>query len=53
MFLLFIFVLQCVDEWLRVNGSCPLCRKRIMEDGSMEGGPGEAAVTMTPLNHTR
>jgi hypothetical protein len=21
-----------VDEWLRVNGSCPLCRKRINDD---------------------
>lgn len=48
-----IFHQQCVDEWLRVNGSCPLCRKRIMEDGSMEGGPGETAVPMTPLIHGR
>lgn len=22
-----------MDEWLRVNGSCPLCRKRINDDG--------------------
>lgn len=21
-----------MDEWLRVNGSCPLCRKRIVDD---------------------
>ncbi len=25
--------LQCVDEWLRVNASCPTCRKRIVDDG--------------------
>lgn len=27
-----IFHKQCLDEWLRVNASCPTCRKSIFND---------------------
>lgn len=27
-----IFHKQCVDDWLRINASCPTCRKRIVDD---------------------
>jgi hypothetical protein len=27
-----VFHKQCVDEWLRINASCPTCRKRIVDD---------------------
>jgi len=27
---------QCVDEWLRVNATCPSCRKSILHDGSTD-----------------
>eukprot|EP01035_Chromulina_nebulosa_P019763 gene19763-25696_t len=27
---------QCVDEWLRVNATCPSCRKSILPDGSAD-----------------
>jgi hypothetical protein len=31
---LFGLAAQCVDEWLRVNASCPTCRKRIFDAGA-------------------
>jgi E3 ubiquitin-protein ligase RNF38/44 len=41
-----IFHKNCVDEWLRVNASCPTCRKSIFEEsdaGSSSGGPSSGA----------
>lgn len=58
-----IFHKQCVDEWLRVNASCPTCRKRILGDNSpSDGNQGTtrnrgsapdtvtAEVTMSPFS---
>lgn len=48
------FESQCVDEWLRVNASCPTCRKRIAVeqgptgesiDGSAHDGDAPTATT--------
>ena len=36
-----MFHKQCVDEWLRVNASCPTCRKRIIDENSGSGSNEE------------
>lgn len=33
-----IFHKQCVDEWLRVNASCPTCRYRVLDGNDRPGG---------------
>lgn len=44
-----------MDEWLRVNGSCPLCRKRIADDANEANSDersNSAEMLMVPLNQT-
>jgi hypothetical protein len=41
-----------VDEWLRVNGSCPLCRKRINDDATAGGANSNALPTHNPAHNT-
>jgi len=40
-----VFHKQCVDEWLRVNASCPTCRKRILDDRPPSSTSAAAATT--------
>ncbi|KAJ1812138.1 hypothetical protein LPJ56_003999, partial [Coemansia sp. RSA 2599] len=30
---------ECIDHWLKVNGTCPICRKRIDSDEAADGQP--------------
>ncbi|KAJ2888131.1 hypothetical protein FB639_000844 [Coemansia asiatica] len=30
---------ECIDHWLRVNGTCPICRKRIEGDEAIDSQP--------------
>jgi len=46
-----IFHKQCVDEWLRVNASCPTCRKRIIE-GPEPVTSNNPTATTNPINTT-
>jgi hypothetical protein len=41
---------QCLDEWLRVNASCPTCRKSIYND---ENNPNNTSnhTTLLPSNN--
>lgn len=39
-----ILCAQCVDEWLRVNASCPTCRKRIIDDGVSDSEHGDVEM---------
>ena len=44
---------DCVDEWLRVNASCPTCRFNIQPvegDGGDSGGGGGLSDSTTPIN---
>lgn len=34
---------QCVDEWLKVNATCPTCRKSILPSGDVESGEGQSS----------
>mmetsp|Transcript_19251 Transcript_19251/g.19386 ORF Transcript_19251/g.19386 Transcript_19251/m.19386 type:complete len:360 (+) Transcript_19251:104-1183(+) len=51
-----IFHKQCVDEWLRVNASCPTCRTGMFGNtetegngtGGAEGGGGGQSTTQPP-----
>lgn len=36
-----LFHKNCVDEWLRVNASCPTCRCSIISNATSEGGPDQ------------
>eukprot|EP00602_Paraphysomonas_sp_CaronLab_P000885 CAMPEP_0185031734 /NCGR_PEP_ID=MMETSP1103-20130426/19358_1 /TAXON_ID=36769 /ORGANISM="Paraphysomonas bandaiensis, Strain Caron Lab Isolate" /LENGTH=186 /DNA_ID=CAMNT_0027567357 /DNA_START=595 /DNA_END=1155 /DNA_ORIENTATION=- len=36
-----VFHSQCVDEWLRVNASCPTCRMSIFHNDLENGASGE------------
>lgn len=38
-----IFHRECVDHWLRINASCPTCRKRIVDDPADGEGGTEVA----------
>jgi hypothetical protein len=40
--LFFTIYLQCVDEWLRVNATCPTCRKSILPTDGSRGQGGNA-----------
>jgi ribosomal protein S27E len=44
-----MFHRQCVDEWLRVNASCPTCRKSILPD---TGGTPAAPAPTTVISAT-
>mmetsp|Transcript_17415 Transcript_17415/g.29197 ORF Transcript_17415/g.29197 Transcript_17415/m.29197 type:complete len:372 (+) Transcript_17415:178-1293(+) len=33
----------CVDEWLKVNATCPTCRKSILPSGDVESGEGQSS----------
>ncbi|KAJ1829828.1 hypothetical protein LPJ73_008412 [Coemansia sp. RSA 2703] len=36
---------ECIDHWLKMNGTCPICRKRIEPDGQApEDRPGPIPV---------
>ena len=39
-----LFHQGCVDEWLRVNATCPTCRNPIVTPGSGPGDGGEGGV---------
>jgi hypothetical protein len=41
------FTWQCVDEWLKVNASCPTCRKSILPSGDVESGTGHSGSGRT------
>ncbi|KAJ2349635.1 hypothetical protein GGF43_004385 [Coemansia sp. RSA 2618] len=34
-----IYHLECVDHWLKMNGTCPICRTRIDEDNTPHSAP--------------
>eukprot|EP01035_Chromulina_nebulosa_P024948 gene24948-32508_t len=46
---------KCLDEWLRVNASCPTCRKRILDDTPLSStsistlGRPHSEIAMTSL----
>eukprot|EP01036_Dinobryon_divergens_P032586 gene32586-42204_t len=50
-----IFHKECLDEWLRVNASCPTCRKRILDDTPLSStsistlGRPHSEIAMTSL----
>lgn len=49
-----LFHQNCVDEWLRVNATCPTCRKSIREEPSteeVEAPPATASNAPATLNH--
>eukprot|EP01038_Epipyxis_sp_PR26KG_P016225 gene16225-22080_t len=43
-----IFHKQCVDEWLRVNASCPTCRKLVFGDA-----PSSQSISLNPTSQTQ
>ncbi|KAJ2727024.1 hypothetical protein GGI07_000141 [Coemansia sp. Benny D115] len=34
---------ECIDHWLKMNGTCPICRKRIEDEHEAEGAADRAA----------
>ena len=37
------FHADCITKWLKVNGVCPICRKKLEEMGQPEGESAEAS----------
>ena len=37
---------QCVDEWLRVNATCPTCRESILASHDEESGGSPVSTSM-------
>ena len=46
------FFVQCVDEWLRVNASCPTCRKRIFPDANELSSTGSGGSATNATNRS-
>eukprot|EP01031_Cornospumella_fuschlensis_P037631 gene37631-45715_t len=47
-----IFHQQCVDEWLRVNATCPTCRKPLVDPPQQASTPPSPAATPAAPAHT-
>eukprot|EP01031_Cornospumella_fuschlensis_P037682 gene37682-45777_t len=47
-----IFHQQCVDEWLRVNATCPTCRKPLVDPPQQASTPQSPATTPAAPAHT-
>eukprot|EP00270_Netrium_digitus_P015667 TRINITY_DN5526_c0_g2_i1.p1 TRINITY_DN5526_c0_g2~~TRINITY_DN5526_c0_g2_i1.p1 ORF type:complete len:226 (+),score=44.95 TRINITY_DN5526_c0_g2_i1:72-680(+) len=46
---------ECIDSWLRMNGSCPMCRTLLLPsaaDGEPPLPPGAAENEPAPLSHS-